>query len=50
VSDPSRRAKHDPHVRFFIDANRGHVNGDELACLVRVADDNLTAAGVRMLR
>jgi hypothetical protein len=50
VSDPARRARHDPHVRFFLDANPGHAAGDELACLVRVADDNLTAAGFRMLR
>jgi len=50
VSDPARRALHDPHVRFFVDANPGHADGDELACLVRVADDNLTAAGLRMLR
>ena len=50
VSDPARRALHDPHVRFFVDANPGHAGGDELACLVRVSDDNLTAAGLRMLR
>jgi hypothetical protein len=50
VSDPARRALHDPHVRFFVQANPGHADGDELACLVRVSDDNLTAAGLRMLR
>jgi hypothetical protein len=44
------RARQDPHVRFFLDANPGHAAGDELACLVRVAEDNLTPAGVRMLR
>jgi hypothetical protein len=41
---------HDPHVRFFLAANPGHARGDELACLVRVAEDNLTPAGARMLR
>ncbi len=50
ISDPARRAMHDPHVRFFLDANPGHAEGDELACLVRVSDENLTAAGLRMLR
>ena len=50
ISDASRRATHDPHVRFFLDANPGHAAGDELACLVRVSDENLTAAGLRMLR
>jgi hypothetical protein len=44
------RAAHDPHVRFFLAANPGHARGDELACLVRVAEDNLTPAGARMLR
>ena len=50
ISDATRRAMHDPHVRFFLDANPGHAAGDELACLVRVSDENLTAAGLRMLR
>jgi hypothetical protein len=50
VSDPTRRARHDPHVRFFLDANPRHSGGDELACLVRISNDNLTAAGLRMLR
>lgn len=44
------RAEHDPHVRFFLSANAGHARGDELACLVRVSEDNLTPAGIRMLR
>lgn len=48
VSDPSRRM-HDPHVRFFVEANPGHADGDELACLVRVGVDNLTPAGLRMI-
>ncbi|HVG23661.1 MAG TPA: hypothetical protein VND45_05860 [Thermoanaerobaculia bacterium] len=48
VSDPSARM-HDPHVRFFVEANPGHADGDELACLVRVSVDNLTPAGLRMI-
>jgi len=43
-----RRA--DPHVRFFLERNPGYVRGDELVCLTRVADDNLTPAGRRMTR
>jgi hypothetical protein len=50
AADPEQRANHDPHVRFFLSANPGHAAGDELACLVRVAEDNLTPAGARMLR
>ena len=49
VSDPEARILRDPHVRFFIEANPGHARGDELACLVRVHEDNLTAAGLRMI-
>lgn len=48
ISDPLERMKN-PHVRFFVDANPGHADGDELACLVRVDRDNLTAAGLRMI-
>lgn len=49
ISDPQQRIARDPHVRFFVAANPGHAQGDELACLVRVSRDNLTAAGRRML-
>ena len=48
VSDPEARMSN-PHVRFFVEANPGHADGDELACLVRVAVDNLTPAGLRMI-
>lgn len=49
VSDPAQRIDRDPHVRFFVEANPGHVRGDELACLVKVSIGNLTPAGLRML-
>lgn len=49
VSDPASRM-HDPDVRFFVEHNPGHAEGDELACLVRIAPDNLTPAGLRMIR
>ena len=48
VSDPELRMNN-PHVRFFVEANPGHADGDELACLVRVDVANLTAAGLRMI-
>ena len=48
ISDPAARMDN-PHVRFFVDANPGYADGDELACLVRVAHDNLTSAGLRMI-
>lgn len=49
ISDPELRMSN-PHVRFFVEANPGHANGDELACLVRIDPSNLTSAGLRMLR
>ncbi len=49
VSDPDSRAHRDPNVRFFLSANPGHAEGDELACLTRVSVDNLTPAGLRMI-
>jgi hypothetical protein len=48
VSDPELRMNN-PHVRFFVEANPGHADGDELACLVRVDVANLTPAGLRMI-
>lgn len=48
VSDPGTR-RTNPDVSFFLEANPGHAQGDELACLVRVDPGNLTAAGLRMI-
>jgi hypothetical protein len=48
LSDPELRMSN-PHVRFFVEANPGHADGDELACLVRIDVANLTSAGLRMI-
>lgn len=48
ISDPELRMSN-PHVRFFVEANPGHADGDELACLVPIAIENLTPAGRRMI-
>lgn len=40
----------DPHVRFFQRRNPGADRGDELVCLTRIHEDNLTPAGHRVLR
>ncbi len=50
ISDPEERLERDPDVRFFVQQNPHHRSGDELACLVRVAPDNVTPAGQRMIR
>lgn len=43
------RRLRDPHVAFFVAANPGHAQGDELACLTEISPANLTRAGRRML-
>jgi hypothetical protein len=40
----------DAHVAFFLAANPGHGAGDELVCLTELGDENLTAAGRRVVR
>lgn len=38
----------DPHVAFFLAANPGFAEGDELACLAELSEANLTAAARRV--
>lgn len=40
----------DPHVRFFVERNPGHANGDELCCIARMSHDNFSAAAMRMIQ
>jgi len=40
----------DPHIAFFLERNPGFVRGDELVCLTRIDEENLTPAGRRMAR
>lgn len=37
------------HVARFLALNAGHTQGDELVCLAKLGDENLTRAGLRML-
>jgi hypothetical protein len=39
----------DPHIAFFLAANPGWKNGDELVCLTELKPENLTSAGRRMM-
>ncbi len=50
VAEVTDERLRDPHVAFYIQANPGHVNGDELVCLTRIHPDNFTPAGRRMAR
>jgi hypothetical protein len=45
---PQGRAA-DAHVAFFLTHNPGHADGDELACITRIDESNLTSAGRRMV-
>jgi hypothetical protein len=45
---PQGRAA-DVHVSFFLRHNPGHSQGDELVCLTRIDDANLTSAGRRIV-
>lgn len=49
VAEITGRRLKDPHVAFFAAANPGHVDGDELACLVELTPSNLTPAGRRVV-
>jgi hypothetical protein len=46
---PEGRLK-DPHIGFFLERNPGCFRGDELVCLTKLTEANLTAAGKRMTR
>lgn len=49
VAEITKRRLKDPHVAYFLQANPGHIQGDELACLTEITPGNLTRAGRRML-
>lgn len=40
----------DPHVRFFAEKNPGHIRGDELCCIARLAADNFSPAAQRLVQ
>lgn len=49
VAEITGQRLRDPMVQFFVRANPGHQQGDELACLARISRSNLTRAGLRLL-
>ena len=50
VAEVTARRLKNPHVAFFVQANPGYAGGEQLACLVKLDRDNLTTAGLRMLK
>ena len=49
LGEVSDRRVADPHVAFYVAANPGHAQGNELVCLAELVPDNLTPAGRRAL-
>lgn len=49
VAEVTAQRLKDPHVAFFVAANPGYAQGEQLACLVELTRANLTPAGRRML-
>jgi hypothetical protein len=49
VADLSPARLLDPHVRFFVERNLGHADGDELCCLAPLTRANFTAAAYRVI-
>lgn len=49
VAELSPRRLKDPHIAYFLRANPGHAQGDELVCLTELSYDNVTPAGRKML-
>lgn len=49
ATDVPERRRNDPDVQFFIAKNPGFGKGDELLCVTRLAPDNLTKTGRRVL-
>jgi hypothetical protein len=48
VADVNEERQRNAHIRFFIECNPGHAQGDELVCLTQISWENLTPAGQRM--
>lgn len=49
ISDAEPRKNRDPHVRFFVKQNPGHVQGDELCCIAPLSRQNFTRAAYRVI-
>lgn len=49
VADVTSRRLRDPHVQFFVNANPGHADGDELCCIAPLTPHNLTPAAYRAM-
>jgi len=48
IADVNQERQRNPHIRFFLERNPGHAQGEELLCLTQISWRNLTSAGQRM--
>ncbi|WP_425538374.1 hypothetical protein [Microaceticoccus formicicus] len=49
VSDADHKALRKKEVQFFVKANPGYINGDELVCIAEFKPDNMKAAFYKMV-
>jgi hypothetical protein len=49
IADITPERLKDPSVRFFLDRNPGHADGEELCCLAPLSRANFTAAAYRVI-
>ena len=49
IADVTAERLRDTHVRFFVERNPGHANGDELCCLAPLSRANFTPAAYRVI-
>lgn len=50
VAQIDDKSMKNPHVQYFAKKNPGHREGDELACLARIAPDNFNRAFLRTVK
>jgi hypothetical protein len=49
IAEITPERQRDPHVRFFLERNPGHAQGDELCCLAPLTRANFTPAAYRVI-
>lgn len=50
VADVTEAHLRHPEIRFFVERNPNHEDGDELACIAEIRPENFTRAAKRVLR
>jgi len=50
VADIEERHLKNKYIKYFIEKNSGYINGNELVCIAKIDNDNLSRVGQRVLR